>query len=107
LCLFVFYSVVNLIIVVNDSSDDHLDSIGFGIFLIWIVLTFIPALAVRVRRLHDVGYSGLWLLALLIPYVGALAALFLFAITLFPSDDDNRWGLSPDREVTHVENINL
>lgn len=36
----------------------------------------VPNLAVAVRRLHDVGRSGWWLLLLLIPLVGVLVLIF-------------------------------
>lgn len=40
---------------------------------------FIPSLAVAVRRLHDIGRSGWWLLIGLIPLVGAFV-LLVFAV---------------------------
>lgn len=33
-----------------------------ALFYIWLLATFLPGLAVRVRRLHDIGLSGKWLL---------------------------------------------
>ncbi|MBN9000306.1 MAG: DUF805 domain-containing protein [Rhizobiales bacterium] len=38
----------------------------------------IPGIAVSVRRLHDVGRSGWWLLLCLVPLVGALVLLFWY-----------------------------
>ncbi len=36
---------------------------GFVVlFYLWMLATFLPGLAVRVRRLHDIGLSGKWLL---------------------------------------------
>ena len=40
-----------------------------------LLATFIPTLAVQVRRLHDRDRSGLWLLAFYIPYVALLLAM--------------------------------
>ena len=40
--------------------------------------TFLPALAVEVRRLHDIGRSGWWLFLSLIPLVGAIVLLVWF-----------------------------
>jgi uncharacterized membrane protein YhaH (DUF805 family) len=48
----------------------------FAIFLFGIL---IPTLAVTVRRLHDAGYSGLFALLLLIPYLGSLI-IMIFAL---------------------------
>ena len=43
--------------------------------IIWAVATIIPGLAVSVRRLHDTGRSGTWLLLALIPVVGFIVIL--------------------------------
>ena len=39
---------------------------------------FLPSLAVSVRRLHDTGRSGWWLLVVFFPILGALVLLFFF-----------------------------
>jgi uncharacterized membrane protein YhaH (DUF805 family) len=53
---------------------------GIGILGgIYGVCIFLPSLALTVRRLHDTGRSGVWVLVLLVPLVGALVILF-FAI---------------------------
>jgi uncharacterized membrane protein YhaH (DUF805 family) len=53
----------------------------------------LPGLAVGVRRLHDVGRSGWWILIALIPLVGAIV-LLVFALQ--PSEGPNRFGDRPD-----------
>lgn len=40
------------------------------------LLLFLPSLAVAVRRLHDVGRSGWWLLVIFVPLFGFLLLLF-------------------------------
>ncbi len=53
----------------------------------------LPALAVGVRRLHDIGKSGWWLLIWLIPFIGWLIALY-WAVQ--PSQaETNDWGAAP------------
>lgn len=42
------------------------------------IALFLPGLAVCVRRLHDVGRSGLWYLMILIPLIGAFILLYWF-----------------------------
>lgn len=57
------------------------------------IALFIPSLAVSVRRLHDIGRSGWWLLIGLIPLVGAIV-LLVFLIK--DSDaDENEFGPNP------------
>lgn len=38
--------------------------------------TFLPGLAVSIRRLHDIGKSGWWLLAGLTPFIGGIIILY-------------------------------
>ena len=38
--------------------------------------TLLPSIAVAVRRLHDTGRSGLWLLLGIIPLLGAIVLLY-------------------------------
>lgn len=44
--------------------------------LIWGLVIFIPSLALCVRRLHDTGRSGWWLLLVLVPIVNLLLLYF-------------------------------
>ena len=48
----------------------------FAVFFLGIL---VPTLALTVRRLHDAGYSGLFVLLLLIPSLGSLI-IFIFAL---------------------------
>ncbi|EIM13326.1 hypothetical protein PchlO6_6066 [Pseudomonas chlororaphis O6] len=57
------------------------------------LLVLLPSLAVTVRRLHDVGKSGWFLLFSLIPVLGAL---YVFYFLLKQSDADlNAYGEPP------------
>ena len=38
--------------------------------VIFVCLTFLPSLAISVRRLHDTGRSGWWLLLVFLPIIG-------------------------------------
>ena len=49
----------------------------------------LPTLAVDVRRLHDVGRSGWWILIAFVPIIGFLLLLY-WAVK--PSDGPNQWG---------------
>ena len=66
---------------------------GGGIVgLIWIFVTILPALAVLVRRLHDTGKSGWWVVLGLIPLVGGVV-LFVFSV-LDSTAGENQYGTS-------------
>jgi uncharacterized membrane protein YhaH (DUF805 family) len=57
------------------------------------LLTFLPGLAVSVRRLHDLDSRGWWLLIALIPLIGAIVLIAVFCTR--GTAGDNRFG--PDR----------
>lgn len=52
----------------------------------------VPSIAVSVRRLHDIGKSGWWLLLSLIPIVN-LYLIYLLCVDSQP--DTNEWGENP------------
>ncbi|HRO78692.1 MAG TPA: DUF805 domain-containing protein [Acinetobacter towneri] len=66
------------------------DGIFLGLFLL---ATFLPDLSVSVRRLHDVGRSGWWLLMLFIPIIGAILLLIWFVTE--GQKNENLYGSSP------------
>jgi uncharacterized membrane protein YhaH (DUF805 family) len=53
----------------------------------------LPALAVAVRRLHDTGRSGAWLLIGLVPVVGSIVLLVFFLLD--GNRGSNRYGADP------------
>ena len=72
--------------------------VGSMIGLKWIsyvysIFLFVPSLAVSVRRLHDTGRSGWWLLLALIPVLGWLVLLFFYFQDSQPGD--NEYGSNP------------
>lgn len=66
----------------SDASDGavsfNLETVGILTGL-WSLATFIPSLAVSVRRLHDTGRSGWWLLIGLVPLIGIILLIVWFA----------------------------
>lgn len=72
-----------------------LGSLGIpGILLgLYALATFIPNLAVTVRRLHDQDKSGWWILISLIPLIGGIWLLVLYFIDGTPGP--NRFGPDP------------
>jgi uncharacterized membrane protein YhaH (DUF805 family) len=67
-----------------------------GVMVLGVILglgLLIPTLAVGVRRLHDIGKSGWWLLIGLIPLVGAIVLLVFACQDSQPGT--NQWGPSP------------
>ncbi len=63
------------------------------------LVVLVPALAVSVRRLHDVGKSGWWILICLVPVIGAL--YFLYLTILEGQQGTNEYGPNP-KEVNNT-----
>jgi len=69
-------------------------SLGYGyLYLIGLIVHFIPSLAVLVRRLHDVGKSGWFYFIFLIPIIGIIWLLILYCTE--GQKEDNKWGPNP------------
>jgi uncharacterized membrane protein YhaH (DUF805 family) len=66
-----------------------------GTYVGWIygLLVLIPGLAVAVRRLHDTGRSGWWVLIALIPVIGVIILIVFLATEGEPGD--NAYGSNP------------
>ncbi|MBK8846553.1 MAG: DUF805 domain-containing protein [Bacteroidetes bacterium] len=65
---------------------------GF-IYMITALVFFVPGLAVFVRRMHDVGKSGWFILIAFIPLIGAIWLLVLLFTDGQPGE--NKWGPNP------------
>jgi uncharacterized membrane protein YhaH (DUF805 family) len=67
---------------------------GEGVLsIVYALAVFLPSLAVLVRRLHDTGRSGWWVLIGLIPLAGAIV-LLVFAV-LDSEPNANAYGANP------------
>jgi uncharacterized membrane protein YhaH (DUF805 family) len=67
--------------------------VPFYLIFIYCLVLFVPALAITIRRLHDIGKSGWWYFISFIPIVGGI---ILFVFTLLDSEPyANQWGLDP------------
>ena len=66
------------------------------ILVLWFILTFLPELAVAVRRLHDQDQSGWLVLIGLIPFIGPIA--FIVFMCLEGTQGPNRFGPDPKGE---------
>jgi uncharacterized membrane protein YhaH (DUF805 family) len=82
--------------VVADIVDVSVGSYPAIVVLVDLAL-LLPSLAVGVRRLHDTGRSGWWLLLLLIPFVGAIVLIVFYVQDTQPTA--NQWG-PPAKHVT-------
>ena len=90
-----FNIIISIILAVIDGVTGTLDpESGMGLLgLVYTLAILIPALAVSVRRLHDTGRSGWWLLLLLIPLIGTIVILIFMVQDSKP--EENQYGPNP------------
>jgi uncharacterized membrane protein YhaH (DUF805 family) len=62
-------------------------------YALYLLVAIVPSLAVSVRRLHDTGHSGWWLLLDFVPIVGAIILLIWLATDSEPGM--NQYGPNP------------
>ena len=84
LAYFIAYAVIMLV-----GSVINMGELFAGIFALGLI---IPNLAVSVRRFHDIGKSGWWILISIIPLIGLIAIIYFFTR---PSDGPNQYGEGP------------
>lgn len=95
------FAIVALMIdyMLGTINKEFGSGIIYSLFSLAIIL---PTWAVSVRRLHDVGKSGWWLLISLIPFIGDI---WLFILTVTDSQTgDNEYGANPKMDMAQLEN---
>ena len=70
--------------------------IGF----IWALVVIIPSLAVAIRRLHDIGKSGWYILFGLIPLVGIILLIVWFCQDSV--EGNNEYGVNPKMKMVEI-----
>ena len=90
---FLFNTIFSIVASILDNIVFGTSIEGFGyIYILYVLFAIIPSLAVGVRRLHDIGKSGWWLLISLIPIVG----LWLLVLLITDSQHGtNQYGSTP------------
>ena len=94
-----FFVLFNIIVTVVLSLIDAMmgmynSEVGIGLLSgVYSLAILIPSIAVTVRRLHDTGRSGWWILIALVPLVGAIILLVFMVLDSQPGD--NEYGPSP------------
>ncbi|MEO9820091.1 MAG: DUF805 domain-containing protein [Paracoccaceae bacterium] len=96
---FTVFIAIDLSFLMNDPIvlNDPTKIDFFSLFtLYYTLISFIPRLAVTVRRLHDAGMSGFLILAYFVPFVGWLIMLVLM---MMPSENDENIHGTPYRPM--------
>ena len=83
--------IVALVVCIIISAISH--ALGLVLYLLVILGTLVPGIAVAVRRMHDTGRSGFWLFIGLVPLVGGIILLVFACQDSEPGQ--NQYGASP------------
>ncbi|OYW39782.1 MAG: hypothetical protein B7Z35_03200 [Hydrogenophilales bacterium 12-61-10] len=97
-----FNLIASLVLTGVDFMTGSLDAeLGMGLLSgLYSLAVLIPSLAVTVRRLHDTGRTGWWLLIGLIPLIGAIVLLVFMLLDSQPGD--NEYGAHPKRATVQA-----
>lgn len=86
---FLVNTIISLILSILERIL-HIPPFLTGLYSLAVLL---PSLAVSVRRLHDTGKSGWWILIGIIPIIGDIVLIIFYC---FDSDQtDNKYGSNP------------
>ena len=92
----IIFSICALLIDVLIGTSFEMNGINLGygyIYMLYGLFVFIPGLAVLIRRLHDIGKSGWYILISFIPLIGGI---WLLVLLVTDSDaGNNKWGSNP------------
>lgn len=91
--MFLLVNVLIAIVVAIIGRAIHFEVLS----TLYSLAVLVPAIAVGVRRLHDTGRSGWWLLISLIPLIGTIWLIVLFAIA--GDQGANQYGADPKEGV--------
>lgn len=89
-----YFTLFNFLISIGLSMVDTFTGLGF-LNPVYGLLVLIPAIAVAIRRLHDTGRSGWWLLIVFVPFVGWIILIYFFILDSQPFD--NQYGPHPKK----------
>ena len=107
---FWYFAIVNAIILLGLNFLDiiifnRISDGGFHVLTgMYQCLILIPSFTLAVRRLHDSGRSGWWMLISFLPLLG-VPILFLFYI-LSSEKGSNKWGDNPQEEKYEYDDFN-
>lgn len=98
--IFIWSILTQIILATTGMASDS----PFGLFvnaipIVYSLAVFLPTIGVTVRRLHDTGRSGWWMLLNLIPF-GVF--IILYFCTIDSNENENTYGLNPKTGVVSL-----
>ena len=98
-----FNLIVNIVTFVIDSTLGTMVTYDMGyVGLIALLALLLPNVSVSVRRLHDIGKSGWWILIGIIPIVNFIGIFVILVFTLMEGEEHpNQYGNVPTNTLEH------
>lgn len=105
-----YFTLVNFIIIFlialisgfTTLTSPLLSTILEILMFLYVIGIIIPAIAVTIRRLHDIGKSGWWYCVTFVPFIGGI---WLLILTCTDSQaGDNEYG--PNPKTSEIDLIN-
>ena len=87
------FFLFNLLIAIGIAIIEAVIGTAGVLGIIFSLAMLIPGIAVTMRRLHDTGRSGWWILIGLIPFLGWIVLLVFMVLDSHPGD--NEYGPNP------------
>jgi uncharacterized membrane protein YhaH (DUF805 family) len=87
---FAILLVVSLLLTLSGQYNQLTVDYVSGLYSLAVLF---PSVGVAIRRLHDIGASGWWLLIIFIPFLGATALLVMYCLDSQPGT--NQYGPNP------------
>lgn len=78
--MFTLWNVIfSIVVIIVESILMRATGISAFMVLLWIyaIAVFLPVLGVSLRRLHDAGFNGWWILVDLIPFIGPIILIIM------------------------------
>ena len=104
--MFVLFNIIFAIgaMILDNVLGLAFNGIGYGIiYLLYVLFTLLPSLAVLVRRLHDTGKSGWWFLISFVPLIGSIWLLVLLVKEGVAGS--NEYGPDPKADGAEIDQI--
>ena len=92
---FLFNLIITIVLAIIDNLIGTFSpQSGVGLLEgLYSLAVLLPSIAVTVRRLHDTGRSGWWILIGLIPIIGGIVLLIFMVLDSQPGE--NKYGPNP------------
>ncbi len=101
ICLGFLAGAISGILAVMLGEESVIALIPQLLFFLFALVIFIPALSLNVRRLHDWNQSGILVLILFVPCIGAIFALINLVVE--GTQGDNKYGPDPKSPVNNAQ----